>query len=99
MYTVYLFYLRCQLAINKQEINRSYFNGIHNVFQMLRKLLKENSSLNILFDDEILDKNERYFSDNRAELWMLVENKMFRVNKDKRIKIVDKIIEKAMEKI
>lgn len=99
MYTVYLFYLRCQLAINKQEISRSYFNGIHNVFQMLRKLLKENSSLNILFDDEILDKNEKYFSDNRAELWMLVENKMFRVNKDKRIKIVDKIIEKAMEKI
>lgn len=99
MYTVYLFYLRCQSTTNKEEVRETYFNGIHNVFEMLRNLLKENHSLNILFDNEILDKNERYFSDQRAELWILVENKMFRVNKDKRIKIVEKLIEKGVEAI
>lgn len=100
MYAVYLFYLlRCQLNTNEEKTKEAYFSGIHDVFNALRKLVKENDSMNILFTNEVLDKNERYFSDQRADLYTLVENKSFRVYKDKRIKIVEKLIKNGINNI
>lgn len=100
MYAVYLFYLlRCQLNTNEEKTKEAYFSGIHDVFNTLRKLVKANDSMNILFTNEALDKNERYFSDQRADLYTLVENKSFRVYKDKRIKIVEKLIKNGINNI
>ena len=100
MYAVYLFYLlRCQLNANEEKTKEAYFASIHDVFNALRKLVKENDSMNILFTNEVLDKNERYFSDQRADLYTLVENKSFRVYKDKRIKIVEKLIKNGINDI
>lgn len=93
MYAVYVHYLHC---VTSENVKESYFAGIQHVFQKLRELLKENDSIHVLFDEDILNKNERYFSDNRTNLCALVENKAFRVEKDKRIKVVDKMIKDAI---
>ena len=93
MYAVYVHYLHC---VTSENVKESYFAGIQHVFQKLRKLLKENDSIHVLFDEDILNENERYFSDKRANLCTLVENKAFRVEKDKRIKVVDKMIKDAI---
>ena len=84
---------------NEEKTKEAYFSGIHDVFNTLRKLVKANDSMNILFTNEALDKNERYFSDQRADLYTLVENKSFRVYKDKRIKIVEKLIKNGINNI
>lgn len=99
MYAVYLFYLSRQSDMNEEKTKEAYFAGIHDVFDTLRKLVKENNSMNILFTTEVLDKNERYFSDRRTDLYTLVENKSFRVYKDKRIKIVEKLIKNGINDI
>lgn len=96
MYAVYVHYLHCVVSQNTENAKESYFAGIQHVFQILRTLLKENDSIHVLFDEDILNENERYFSDKRANLCTLLENKAFRVEKDKRIKIVDKMIKDAM---
>lgn len=90
-YGVESLYSRCMLktGYDPEEATKIFFGKIHSLFYGMKNMAQKGGYLNEFIDEEELEYNEQYFSDERADLRTLVENKKFHINLDKRLSFIE----------
>lgn len=90
-YGVENLYSRCiwKAEYDSEEARKIFFGKIHSLFYGMRIMAQKGGYLNEVIDEKDLEYNEQYFSDERADLRTLVENKRFRINLDRRLDFIE----------
>lgn len=100
-YGVANLYNRCiwKAVYRTEETRKLYFGKIHALFKGIRNMAIKNGYLGVLISEDELKYCEWYFSDERADLTTIVENKQFRLKTDRRIRAVERDIDFCMDEL
>lgn len=100
-YGVESLYSRCawKAVYDSEETKKLFFQNISLLFCGIRNMAVKNGYFDVLFDEACLNSNEQYFSNKDAGLRVLVENKKFRIKRDKRLATIEQDIDFCVDEL
>lgn len=100
-YGVANLYNRCiwKAVYQTDKTRKLFFSRIHALINGIRNMAMKNGYLGVLVSEDELKYCEWYFSDERADLTTIVENKQFRLKAEKRLRAVERDIDFCMDEL